>query len=46
MELKPRLTTLIKIITAQKFYIKVIISEILTLKSSLLTENFFLSLVT
>lgn len=32
MELKPRLTLLIKIITAQKFYIKVIIGEILTLK--------------
>lgn len=32
MELKPRVTLLIKISISQKFYIKVIISEILTLK--------------
>lgn len=35
MELKPRVTLLIKIGTSQKFNIKVIISEILALKQSL-----------
>lgn len=48
MELKPRVTLLIKIGTSQKFNIKVIINEILVLKVVFcwLFEPFFLRLVT